>query len=97
LKLDFDSPAAPVLASEFVATSVTSNGPPYDKFAGWLADNPHVHFFDSRKRGYASAELRPGRLEVAFRALVDVRDPETAALALRRFVVEDGHPGPQPA
>ena len=32
LKLDFDDPAAPVIASEFVGTSVTSNGPPYEKF-----------------------------------------------------------------
>ena len=97
LKLDFDDPAAPVIASEFVGTSVTSNGPPFEKFAGWLADSPHVHFFDSRKRGYVSAELQPGRLEVAFRALADVRDPETGVSTLRRFVVENGSPGPQPA
>ena len=97
LKLDFDDPAAPVVASEFVATSVTSNGPPYEKFAAWVADNPHVHFFESRKRGYVSAELRPGRLEVAFRAVADVRDPQTGVSTLRRFVVEDGRPGPQPA
>ncbi len=97
LKLDFDSPTAPVIASEFVGTSATSNGPPHEKFAGWLSDNPHVHFFESRKRGYVSAELRPGRLEVAFRVLADVRDAATAVSTLRRFVVEDGHPGPQPA
>ena len=76
---------------------MTSNGPRYEKFAGWLADNPHVHFFESRKRGYVSAELRPGKLEVAFRVLADVQDPETAVSTLRRFVVEDGRPGPQPA
>ena len=64
LKLDFDDPAAPVIASEFVGTSVTSNGPPYEKFRAWIADNPEVRFFDSRRRGYVSAELRPERLEV---------------------------------
>jgi alkaline phosphatase D len=97
LKLDFDDPAAPAIASEFVGTSVTSNGPPYEKFTAWLPDNPHVKFFDSRKRGYVSAELRPARLEVAFRTVDDVRNPGSAAATLARFVVEDGKPGPQPA
>lgn len=95
LKLDFDDPAAPAIASEFVATSVTSKGPPYEKFAAWVADNPHVRFFDSRKRGYAVAELRPERLEVGFRAVGDARDPETGVSTLRRFVVENERPGPQ--
>jgi len=97
LKLDFDDPAAPVVASEFVATSVTSNGPPYERFLAWAADNPEVRFFDSRKRGYLSAELRPERLEVACRAVGDVRDPETGVSTLQRFVVENARPGPRPA
>ena len=95
LKLDFDDPAAPVVATEFVGTSMTSNGPPYEKFAAWVADNPHVRFFDSRKRGYVGVELRPERLEVAFRAVADVRDPQTGVSTLQRFVVENGRPGPQ--
>ena len=95
LKADFDDPSAPVIASEFVGTSVTSNGPPYEKFAAWVAENPHLRFFDSRRRGYVSAELRPERLEVAFRAIADVRDPATEVSTLRRFVVENGRPGPQ--
>jgi alkaline phosphatase D len=97
LKLDYHDSAAPVVASEFVSTSVTSNGPPYEKFLAWTADNPHVRFFDSRKRGYVSAELRPERLEVAFRVVADVRDPDTEVSTLRRFVVENGRPGPAPA
>jgi alkaline phosphatase D len=96
LKLDFDDPAAPVIASEFVGTSVTSNGPPHEKFLAWIADNPEVRFFESRKRGYVSAELRPERLEIAFRAVGDVRDPQTGVSTLQRFVVENGRPGPQP-
>ena len=61
---------------------MTSNGPPHEKFAAWVADNPHVRFFDSRKRGYVSAELRPERLEVAFRAVADVRDPADRSIDL---------------
>ena len=95
LKLDFDDPKAPPIASEFVGSSVTSNGPPHNKFVAWLPDNPHVRFFDSRERGYVAVELRPERIEVAFRNISDVRDPAAAAATLQRFVVDNGRPGPQ--
>ncbi|MGD9617894.1 MAG: alkaline phosphatase [Alphaproteobacteria bacterium] len=95
LKPDFDDPQAAIVATEFITSSVTSKGPSHEQFAAWAADNPHVRFFDSRKRGYASAELSPERLEVAFRAVDDVRDPASGVSTLRRFVVENGHPGPQ--
>jgi alkaline phosphatase D len=97
LKVDFDDPKAPVVASEFTGTSITSNGPPYDKFKAWLADNPHIKFFDSRYRGYVRAELRPERLAVDFRVVSDVRDPAATLSTLRSFVVENGRPGPIPA
>ena len=62
-----------------------------------LGDNPHVKFFESRKRGYVSVDLAPQRMEVAFRRVADVRDPATDVATLRRFIVEDGRPGPLPA
>jgi len=96
LKLDFDDPAAPVVASEFVGSSITSNPPPYAKFAAWVAENPHIHFFESRKRGYVSVDLSPQQIAVTFRAIDQVRDPAAEVATLRRFVVEDGRPGPQP-
>jgi alkaline phosphatase D len=94
LKVDFDDPQSPTVASEFVGTSITSPGPPYDRFASWLADNPHVRFFDSRQRGYVSVDLRPQRMEVAFRAISDPADPSAEVTALQRFVAADGQPGP---
>jgi alkaline phosphatase D len=60
----------------------------------WLADNPHVRFFDSRQRGYVSVDLRPQRMEVAFRAISDPADPSAAVTTLQRFIVADGRPGP---
>lgn len=85
---------APIVASEFVGTSIMSPGPPYDRFSAWLADNPHVRFFDSRQRGYVSVDLRPQRMEVAYRAISNSADPSAELTTLRRFVVEDGKPGP---
>jgi phosphodiesterase/alkaline phosphatase D-like protein len=59
LKLDFYDPSSPTVATEFVGTSISSYGPPYDPIAQALPDNPHVHFFESRRRGYVVADLAP--------------------------------------
>jgi alkaline phosphatase D len=95
LKLDWQDPAAPIVATEFVGSSITSPGVPHAKFAAWTAENPHVKFFDARQRGYVSVDLWPARMEVAFRALANVRDPGSEVSTLARFVVEDGRPGPR--
>jgi len=97
LKADFDDPASPTVATEFVGTSVTSDGPNYDSFAAMLPRNPHVKFFDSRPRGYVSVDLTPERMETRFRAISDRRDPQATVSTLKRFVVEDGRPGAQDA
>jgi alkaline phosphatase D len=93
LKLDFDDPKSQTVATEFVGTSITSSGPPYDVFRAWLADNPHIHFFDSRYRGYVSVEIRRDRTAVDFRMVSDIRDPAAKISSLQRFAVEHGHPG----
>jgi alkaline phosphatase D len=77
-----------------VGSSITSPGPPYDRFVSWLPDNPHVRFFDSRQRGYVSVDLQPQRMEVAFRAISDPADPNAEVTILQHFVVADGQPGP---
>ena len=56
LKADFDDPRSATVATEFVGTSITSDGPTYDRIVRLLPDNPHVRFFDSRQRGYLSAD-----------------------------------------
>src|SRR5262249_31954550 len=94
LKVDCEDPHAPIVASEFVGTSITSPGPPYDRFASWLAGNPPVRFFDSRQRGFVSVDLRPQRMDVAFRAISDPTDPRAELTTLQRFAVSDGQAGP---
>ena len=94
LKVDFDDPRAPVVASEFVGTSITSLGPPYDTFMQWVPENPHVHFFESRRRGYVSVELARERMSVAMRVVSDVTDPKATIAGLKNFVVENGRAGP---
>ncbi len=97
LKKDFDDPGSPTVATEFVGTSISSIGPSYAEFMAWMPDNPHVHFFDSRPRGYVFVELTPGRMTTHLRVLSDVRDPRATLSTLRSYVVESGRPGAIPA
>ena len=94
LKLDFDDPSSPTVATEFVGTSISSNPPAYDAVARLLPDNPHVRYFESRKRGYVSVEISRDRLTARFRAISDGTDPNATVETLKTFLVENGKAGP---
>jgi alkaline phosphatase D len=93
LKLDFDDESSPIVATEFVGTSISSYGPPYDPIARLLPDNPHVHFFDSRQRGYALVDVTPDAMQVQMRAVSDAQDPKATISTFKTFAVEAGRPG----
>jgi alkaline phosphatase D len=93
LKVDFDDPKSPVIATEFVGTSISSAGPPYDVFAAQLPDNPHVRFFESRKRGYVSVDVNAKQMTARLRALSDVTDPKATVSTLRTLAVDNNKPG----
>ena len=97
LKLDFDDPASPVVASEFVGTSITSQAWGQEKLNAFLPDNPHMKLVDSRFRGYVRVEITPAQLRADLRAMESVTSREAACNTLASFVVEDGKPGPQKA
>lgn len=93
LHADSDNPDSPVVATEFVGTSVTSDGPPFDAFSAILPLNPHVRFFDSRQRGYVSVELTPDNMLTHFRVISDPRDLRASVSTLKSFVVQPGQAG----
>lgn len=95
LKRDFNDPDSPILATEFVGTSITSQGANYADVSRHLPRNPHVKFFDSRQRGYLRCELTPEAWSTDLRVVDDVTDPNTKARTLVRFHVESGTPGAQ--
>jgi alkaline phosphatase D len=97
LKLDNHRPGAATLASEFVGTSVSSSGPPYEPFRAHLADNPHVRFFDSRWHGYLRCLVDRGRWLTDLRVVETVERPDAPVRTLASFVVQHGRPGPQRA
>jgi alkaline phosphatase D len=93
LRADFDDQKSPVVATEFVGTSISSFGPPYDVVAGYLPDNPHVQFFESRKRGYVSVDVDAKQMTTRLRIVSDAADPKASVSTLKTFAVENGRPG----
>jgi len=94
LKPDFDDPRSPVVATEFVATSITSSFPRrQEELELVLTDNPHVRLANGSRRGYLRVEITRERLRADLRALRSVARPGAEADTLATFVVEDGRPG----
>jgi alkaline phosphatase D len=94
LKPDFDDPASPVVASEFVGTSISSQHGSQDWLDKRRPANPHLLLAEGRYRGYVRAEVTPRRMQVDLRAMESVQTRDAACSTLTSFVVEDGRPGP---
>jgi alkaline phosphatase D len=95
VRLDPLDERSPVVATEFVATSITSGGDGGEAnptTAEMRRRNPHIHFFNNR-RGYCLHEATAERMEVTFRALPIVTRPGAPREDRGRFVVEAGRPG----
>ena len=92
IKRTHDDPASRPVGTEFITTSITSDGdghPGSDDAT--LRDNPHVKF-NADRRGYIRAELDPRRMRVDYRTLEYVSRHGAEARTAKTFVVEDGTP-----
>jgi alkaline phosphatase D len=87
-----EQPDSPVVAPEFVATSITSDSRPQATLDGWVAENPDLLLAEGRYRGYLALRLMPQRLEVDMMALDNRDDPDSVQRVLRSYVVESGLP-----
>lgn len=95
LKTDFDDARAPVVATEFTGTSITSQGPSRQRVDTILAENPHIKFANGARRGYTLIELTPQRCLARLRTIDNATDPHARIRDLAAFTVEDGRPGAQ--
>jgi alkaline phosphatase D len=96
LRADFNRPVSAqnrVVATEFCATSVTSNSRPQERTQEYLVRNPHIKYGRSDKRGYMMLEVSPQGASARFMGLDDVRDVKSGVTALAAFRVEDGRTG----
>ncbi|WP_432562571.1 alkaline phosphatase D family protein [Kineococcus sp. SYSU DK003] len=91
-----DRPDSPVLATEFIGTSISSNGdgevygPYYGPMIGY---NPQIKFFDGDRRGYVRCTLTAREWRTELRVTPTVSTPDAPTSTWREFVVQDGTPG----
>lgn len=96
LRMEPNDPASPVLASEFVTTSISSRGMSNARLQLLRGSNPDMVFARSDQRGYTLVDLTPKTARSEFRASSTV-DTDTAPLAVQAaYVVEAGRPGVLP-
>ncbi len=93
LKLDFDRPDAPTLATEFCGTSISSHGRPQAAVDASRPFNPHIHYARSDQRGYLRFRADPQQLSVEVRSVHNALDPNSNISTSARFTVESGRPG----
>ncbi len=99
LKVDFDPPGGPTVATEFVGTSISSNGdgPVYGPYYGPMVQfNPAIRYFDGDRRGYVRCTLDHEQWTTDLRMVSTVSRPDADIETLESFVVLDGQPGVQP-
>ncbi len=95
LKADFLNPASATLGTEFIATSITTNGDGFDiddLRRRQLDRNPHLRFFNNR-RGYSVHEATKDRMVVHFRAVDSVSQPGAPLVTKASYAVEAAKPG----
>jgi alkaline phosphatase D len=86
-------PAAPVIATEFCGTSISSRGRSQAQLDAALPWNPHVHYGRRDERGYVAFRLAPGRLDARLRVVSDAADPRATVRTAATFHVESGQAG----
>ena len=84
---------SPVVAGEFVCSSVTSHGVSEAVMALMRASNPDIVHGRSDERGYALIDVTPGATTCEFRATPFPAKAQTRLTTQARFTIESGRPG----
>lgn len=87
------SAANPVIATEFVGTSVTSPSRPQARTEQYVAMNHSIKYGRSDKRGFMLLNITPADTNVLFLALDDVHDAASPIGTAASFLVRGGQPG----
>jgi len=94
VKSDYRDPRAPTVASEFVATSISSGRIPQSIVDAGLKLT-HIRYADARWHGYLRCTVTPGLWRTDLMAVDTVARPDATLSTLKSFAVESGKPGPQ--
>ena len=85
----------PVVAAEFVGTSISSSGDGAQQgktTPQMLSENPFVKFFNA-ERGYVSCEVTPKTWTSRYQTVPFVTKPDAPLVTRKTFVVERDKPG----
>ena len=99
LRVNIDDPRTPIVATEFVGTSITSGGDGSNMsplMQAMAAENECVRFCNDQ-RGYVRFDLKAKELRADFRVLDYVTRPGSPIRTRASFVVEDQRPGAREA
>ena len=99
LKSDFSDPSSPILGSEFVCTSIASNGDGgrVSKLKERLLESSaHIKYYESL-RGYCRAEVTSNIWRTDFRTVDYVSRPGAPIQTAASYIVENRKPGTRPA
>ena len=88
-------PRSPIIATEFVATSITSQGPARASTDAMVAANPHIRYANGTVRGYGIVDIRRDRMEASLRGVATVKLPDAAIATVASTAVAAGKPGLQ--
>ena len=97
LKADFDDSRAPVVATEFCGTSISSLGLAQQRVDAARGFNPHVHWARADQRGAMRFRLDAQALEAQLMVVENARDPASGVSTQARFGVASRQPGAQRA
>ena len=94
IRLKPDDGASPIVTSELVTTSITSQGPAQSVLDSFRLA-PDVAYAEGAHRGYLRVDLTAREMRTDLVAMDTVLTPDSAARVLHSFVVEDGRKGLQ--
>ncbi len=95
LKVDWKDEKAPVVASEFTGTSISSAGDGVDedpRTPEWYRENPHLKMFNAR-RGYVLMTLTKAECRADYRIVPYVSRPGAPIATHSSWIVENGRCG----
>ena len=95
LKRDFDGAQAPVIATEFCGTSISTAGRPQSRTDAIVQDNPHILYGISSHRGYWVVDVNMERCIARLQVIDDPADQHAGIATAGTFVVDAGRPGAQ--
>jgi alkaline phosphatase D len=95
LRLEPNNPQSPIVASEFVTTSITSRGLGDKPAAVIRESNPDLLHYRSDERGFSLITVTPKEVRCDFRTTKFPAGVETGFKTQASYRVKSGKPGPQ--